>query len=48
MAASSPIQVLLGEETAEYLVMRGSGEAKQVFFVYWMKGDDGLWRIEDI
>lgn len=47
-AASLPIRVLLGEETAEYLVMRGSGEAKQVFFVYWMKGDDGLWRIEDM
>lgn len=47
-AASLPIRVLLGEETAEYLVMRGSGDARQVFFVYWMKGDDGLWRIEDM
>jgi hypothetical protein len=47
-SASHPIRVLLEEETAEYLVMRGAGEARQVFFVYLMKGEDGLWRIEDM
>ena len=36
----------LNSEMAEYSVLRSSGDSAETFFIYFIRGDDGVWRID--
>ena len=36
----------IGGDLAEYVLVRGSGDAAQSFLIYFLRGDDGVWRID--
>ena len=36
----------IGSDIAEYIVIRDVGGSKKAFLIYFMKGEDGVWRID--
>jgi hypothetical protein len=36
----------IGDELAEYVLVRGQGDQAQAFLIYFIKSEDGVWRIE--
>ncbi len=36
----------IGAELAEYIVVRNSGGVSQAFMIYFLRGEDGVWRID--
>jgi hypothetical protein len=48
-ASFSPLQrSLVADEIAEYAVNRTINGVNQIFFVYFIKGPDGVWRLESM
>lgn len=36
----------IGDDIAEYAVLRDTSNGKQVFLINFLRGEDGVWRIE--
>lgn len=36
----------ISEEMAEYVLVRGEGEQAQAFLIYFLRSEDGVWRID--
>ncbi|MCE9551686.1 MAG: hypothetical protein K8R50_11940 [Betaproteobacteria bacterium] len=39
-------QATLGNEMAEYLLVRNTTDGPQGFLIYFLLGEDGVWRID--
>jgi PKD repeat protein len=45
---SPPLRSLLATELAEYAIVRQVGGEKRLYFMYFVRGEDGVWRIESM
>ncbi|OGB22595.1 MAG: hypothetical protein A3I66_09940 [Burkholderiales bacterium RIFCSPLOWO2_02_FULL_57_36] len=45
---SPPLRSLIATELAEYAIVRQVGGEKRLYFMYFVRGEDGVWRIESM
>jgi hypothetical protein len=45
---SAPIVSKISGNTAEYAIVTDDGTKRQLFYVYYKLGDDGVWRLESM
>ncbi|MDQ3267962.1 MAG: hypothetical protein M3P47_04450 [Pseudomonadota bacterium] len=45
---SAPVRGSISNDIGEYAVITTNGNARQLFLIYFVKGTDGVWRLDSM